>query len=205
MNKGVDRTVQLHYIDKVHSALKETGESISRVVIFQTLLSLITIALSAGVIFSDTDYTVSGFTFHVSFPLVLVSGAVAVGCLLMSQLGLVQHEDNLRDTVLRLYRELGYDDMSMANPLANPLESPNVVTIILNLYSSRSLPGTLHRLLYTSSRVLFFALFLLLPLVAQIVTCYRMVILFGWQWWLLLPVFVFTISAVYVILYFRAK
>ena len=121
----------------------------------------------------------------------------------MAQLGFVQHEDNLRNTILRLYSELGYEDPSMKNALANPLESPNIAVTVLNLYYFRSLSSLFYRILQTSSRVLFFTLFLLLPIGAQFIAGYQMIVLYGWQWWTPITFLVLFVCIGYVILHFR--
>jgi hypothetical protein len=207
MAKKPDSSLQLHYIDKVHATLLETGNLINRVIFVQTLVSLVMVALAAEVIAVDKEFSLEGLKFYVSSPLILVSGSVFIGFLLMSQLGLVKHEEKLRDTILRLYKEIEYSDQSMRDIVAHPLESPNIATIIWNLYYTRlqDRPSLAYKLLLFLSRVFFFALFLFAPLAAQFVVGYKVFLLYGTQWWSFLPYVVLVFSAIYVLSFSRDK
>lgn len=205
MKNKPDTSLQLHYIDKVHTSLIETGNLINKVVFIQTFISLIIVALATELISVDKEYSLEGLKFYISSPLILVSGSILIGFLLMSQLGLLKHEEQLRDTIFRLYEEVGYSDQSMLDLIANPLESPNVATIILNLYQSRlqKRPSFIYRLLLFFSRVFFFSIFLFFPLVTQFIVGYKLISVYGVQWWSLLPYIILAISVIYTLSFFK--
>ena len=170
MKKKPETSLQLHYIDKIHTTLVEAGSQIDKVVFAQSLVTLIILALATEIITAGREYSLEGLRLFISPPLILVSGSILIGFLLMCQFGLVKHEEKLRNTILRLYNEIGYSDPSMLDLVANPLESPNLATTILNLYYSRIQkgPNFANKVLLFSSQVFFFILFLFVPLATNI-------------------------------------
>jgi hypothetical protein len=169
----------------------------------QTLVCLILISLSIGFVSPDEEYSLAGLKFVVSPIIILVGGCILAGCLLMLQLGLVQHEDNLRNTILRLYYSLGYMDESMYDTVASPLESPSIIAVTLNLSSPQEPSSFLSRMLYRFSKTLIFTVFLYMPIVAQLIAGQKLITIAGWKWWLLIPLFVLITSVGYLLIYFR--
>jgi len=116
----------------------------------------------------------------------------------MYQLGLVHHEEQLLRTATGIYRSLGLDHPSLSDTLTNPLENPGIVTTIvaLSLKSGRRGPA------FWAVRVFAILLFLGLPLAAQVVVAYTLVVT-GASLWVIPLAAGFALSAGHVILYAR--
>ncbi len=182
MSENVDRELTLHYIDKVHTSLLETGQSINRSIVSLALLVVIILALSSGIVSVNQNISLGGFNFNVSISIVLTGGAWAIGLLFIYILGLDYHDSILRDTILRLYKSLGFSDESMFDLESNSLEFPNILTITLN---TKRMPSYfLGKAIYIISLILAFSFFLIGPIIAQIIAGYKMVLLYGATWWI---------------------
>jgi hypothetical protein len=88
---------------KLEKALWETGGRINTVLVAQSVLSLIMIAVALGLTSYPSELSVLGFRLGVSLPAFLCGGAVTAACLLMYQIGLVHHEEELLKSVLDIY------------------------------------------------------------------------------------------------------
>src|SRR5215475_9671938 len=114
------------YLSKVQTTLWETGARINWVLTVQSVFSLAMISVATGVSPYPQTVPLGSVTLAVSFPLLLCGGSLAVACLLMYQLGLVHHEEQLLRTATGIYRSLGLDHPSLSDTLTNPLENPGI-------------------------------------------------------------------------------
>lgn len=201
-DKPTSEEVSLHYIDKIHAVLLETGKRINGAILSLLICSLTLVAVSVDAIVVDRRVAIDGFQIDISPSLLLVGGSWIVGILLLYLLGLVNHEARLRFRIQKLYRSLQYEEPSMYSPTVNPLEAPNVVTVVLNLalpsriifdpawWQSREYPRfsrshRLYRAFISFTELLISLIIILLPYAAQILAGYKLLVLFGWQWWIL--------------------
>jgi len=198
-NPVQDSTVLLAYATKVEKALWETGARINSVLIAQSLLALAMISIALGVVTYPGELPLVGLKLGVSLPVLVSGGAVATGCLLMYQLGLVRHEQKLLMTVLDIYRSSGLEHASLSQQVASPFENPGVVTTVVALTVGGGDGGTA----FSAARAFVLALFIGLPLVSQLV-----IVIALWAsraWWWTIPVLVSLAMSVWLtVLYFRA-
>ena len=196
--RKADSALLSAYASKVQATLWETGARINWVLTVQSVLSLAIIAVATGLSPDPHTIPVGGVTLAVPFPLLLCGGALAVACLLMYQLGLVHHEEQLLRTAVGIYRSLGLDDPLLSDAVTNPLENPGIVTTIVALSLKRGRRGPA----FWAVRAFAILLFLGLPLAAQVVVAYTLVVAGAGLW--LIPLAVgFGLSTWHIILYAR--
>jgi len=192
-----DKSAWLDYVGRVHQSLFATGSQINKVLVGQTIGSILCIAAALGLVPVSADYNFVGLKLSVSVPILFCGAAIVIASLLMYQLGLIHHEEILRGTLERIYKSLGVDDVSMQNRLASPLEHPGVVTTVL----AQSRLGNKDTLVFRLSRLFSFALFLGLPLATQVIVGYQLISMRKLFW--LAPVcIVFVLSVWHLGLYF---
>lgn len=138
-----ESTLLLGYAAKLEKALWETGARINTVLVTQSVLSLILISVALGVTSYPNELSVLGFKLGVSVPVFLCGGAVIAACLLMYQIGLVHHEEELLKSVLDIYDSVGLKHASLSRYVAHPLENPGIITTIVALSLSPAAVGLL--------------------------------------------------------------
>jgi hypothetical protein len=193
-----DQVEVLNYIDKLHSLQTESGKAINRTYALLLGFCLLTVAVSSGMAVADTKFTIIGL--NVAFPSWAPPyiGAWLVFILYVQLLSFVSHENRLRETILALYKEIGFEHDSLKSRQVNLLEYPNVVNLIA---SSENLPLGFIDALVTLMLVV---LILISPLIAQGYVAFRMLATHGPRWWLIcsfLLIFVFMI--VYLVAFVR--
>lgn len=194
---GGESTLLLGYAAKLEKALWETGGRINTVLVTQSVLSLIIIAVALGLTSYPTELSVLGFRLGVSIPVFLCGGAVIAACLLMYQIGLVHHEEELLKSVLDIYDSVGLEHASLSRYVAHPLENPGIVTTIVALSIKAGHAGPA----FWVTRIFVLAIFLGLPLLVQIVVAFILIKTRVTLW--ALPVLLtLAISSWYVVLYF---
>jgi len=173
-------TLKLDYLSKLHSTLLETGRAVNRDMIWCMLLSFVIIILSSGLAVVDSKITLLGLNLGVPTWFIPFCTGWLLTFIFVRMLGLTFHDDRILKTILRLYRELGYDDTSLKATELSPLEHPNIMSLI---GSKENLPiGRASNLL----AVLFVAAIFLFPFIAQVFLACRMFITLGPNWWLIL-------------------
>lgn len=196
----VDPKLALDYGGKVHRALEETGRRLNQVLLGQTALSFACASIALDQVSPPSAYTVTGLEIGLSLPTILTGASLIISCLLMYQVGLVHHEERLRSTLERIYAALGFDDESMEDALASPLEHPGLATIVLA--QARTTKGL--SIAYRVTRVFVILLFLGVPLFSQALVAYRLTLL-GLLGWLVPIGFGFFLSVWHLIIYIRRE
>jgi len=194
-----DSSLLLAYAVKLEKSLWETGARINSVLIVQSVLSLAMISIALGVVTYPVELSVVGLKLGISVPVLVSGGAVATDCLLMYQLGLVHHEQELLAAVLDIYRGSGLEHVSLSQRLVSPLENPGVVTTVVGLAAK----GGHRRRAFWAARAFVLALFIGLPLASQLVIIVALALSRAWLW--AVPILAsFAVSFWLTVLYFRA-
>lgn len=175
-----EKDLTLHYIDKIHVSLIETGKAINRNLIYIVILSLLLIALGSGLLEAEKNISVAGLVFSFPYWTISYAGAWILIFYYVSFIGLIGHETRLRDAILRLYKKIGFSDQSMEELQANPLEYPNFVTTSV---SERNIGIGLAE---TPIRLIIMAVILILPLFAEGYVAYRLVAIQNYSIWMIL-------------------
>ena len=158
----------LHYIDKVHVSLLETGKGVNRYAMYVVTMSLLLVALGTGLLDAGKTISISGLS--INFPSWVISyvGAWILIFFYGSFLGLITHEQLLHSLVLRLYRSIGFSDKSMEGEWVNPLEYPGVLTISYGY----SILGKAH----SPILILYLVVLIFFPLVAEGYVAYKLLV-----------------------------
>ena len=173
--------LKVHYVDKVHQALLETGRQGTRAVLTYSALSMVAIGLCVGQISTDSQVDVTGMKVRFSGPVLVVGLAFLVTVVHMYALGMAFHESDLRATIVRIYREVGFTDVSLKDTIASPLEFPSVFTSTFK--SARKDPSVLARAMLVLDGVLKLTV-VVLPLIVDAVALRASIHTFMWlSWW----------------------
>jgi hypothetical protein len=186
------------YAGTLEKALWETGARINSVLVIQSIASILMIAISFGLVSYPTEVPVLGVKLGMSLPVLMSGGAVATGSLLMYQLGLVHHEQELLTAILDIYKSSGLAHSSLSQRVASPIENPGVVTTIVSMVIHRSN----RREWFNVIRAFVLSLFVGLPLFSQLVV---LVVLGAHRAWLATAAVGASLAAscVFTSLYFR--
>ena len=168
--------LSLDYIGRVHANLLETGKAVNRSQVSETVLAILLILLALDVIRSGSQYDAAGVQIELQAPILLVAGVVVLAAIFCFHIGLVAHEAALLGICVRIYRDLGFHDRSLDNLLASPLETPSVFTTIANVYQLVPSPRWIGKIAYRAVEVFGIGLFLGLPLLAQVVVVWYLVV-----------------------------
>lgn len=181
METEPDKEVVLHYIDKVHNGLTETVQILNRIGILLALLSIFTIALSAGLVSANQNYSFEGLNFVISYWIIIMSGAWATGILSIYYMSLDNHRTMLRDEIIQLYRSIGYENTSMKDGGTGALEVPNMMILLIEVQLFREFKTVkfIDRVITLS----IFGFISLIPIVTEIFAFYKFTILLGLVWW----------------------
>jgi hypothetical protein len=167
MNGEANENLQLDYLGKAHDALKETGQRVHATIVIQSITSLLTISLVLRVVQTDSQYQAAGLTLHADSAFFLVALSVASAALLSYLIGLMQHESDLRDLIVNMYRESGFQHRSLEVKLLNPLEYPHIITVIRSVAQRPALPHPAAVAVRWITRLAILGLMLALPIAAQ--------------------------------------
>src|SRR5258708_11793171 len=108
-----DQVNLLNYLDKLHSLQTEAGKAINRTYALTLGFCLLTISISSGVATADAKFTLLGL--NISFPSWAppLVGAWLIFIMYAQLLSFVSHETRLRNTILSLYEEIGFEHDSL--------------------------------------------------------------------------------------------
>ena len=199
-NRSQDETLPLHYIDKIHAVLIETGRGINYAMIATVVLSIVVLSLSAGAISVDKEFSFGGLKFEVTSWVVLFGGTSLICVLHIYFLALSNHEHHLREIIIRLYKSVGLSDESLNETKIHPLESPNMFALIFEeTYVGKS--ALTKNFFGVIDTVLLLTLFLL-PLAVEIIVGYKVSSLLNWAWWAISSfAFLLLMSGSYIVAY----
>lgn len=133
----VDREVTLTYIDQTYQTLSKVWSARSWVVLATTVLSLISLGASTGVLTTDGSFSLSGFKLTVSLPVFLVIGNIVLTALVDSWYGLTTRAQIFRERIVSYYKSLGFCNRDMVHWTTSPFRAPSVYDLLVGLY----LPG----------------------------------------------------------------
>ena len=162
--RSPDQSMLLAHAGKLERALWETGARINWVLVIQSIASFIVISIVAGIVSYATEVSVLGLKLSLSPPVLISGCSVAIGCLLMYQLGLVHHEQQLLVDVLDIYKGCGLVHSSLSRRIASPIENPGVVSTVVAVAAQRAPRRTWFQFI----RAVVLGLFIGLPLCSQV-------------------------------------
>src|SRR5215510_928056 len=172
----VERQLILHYIDKTHQTYLEIWRSFNRTAIFQILLSLLVIALSTGLISVTQEISITGHKLESSYWLVLFVSLWILGCCFAYLIALTIHGEYLEAIIFRLYKKIGFEDETLNRKL-HPLAPPDIFNLMTLHFDSKVFEVIMLLLLA--------AVTLLIPIAAEIMAGYRLIVILGVKWWLI--------------------
>jgi len=179
--RDTDIVLRLTVLDKQVATFQRVELVASRLVTAQVLLSLLLIALSAGLVSTEEALEVTGIKLELPFWLGLGSGAVAVA--VVTVLGVMhdRHAHHLNRAIVSAYEELGLTAPREAEERGLGLMSGSG-DIAANLFRRVGVS------VFAVTQALAVAcLFALLPLIAQLVVLTKLAGDFGWTWSVWLP------------------
>ncbi len=138
---SINPELLLRYSGKVETVLWETGARINSVLVTQSIVSVVIIALALGLAAYPGELSLAGMKLGVSLPMLLCAGSLAAACLLMYQVGLVHHEQRLLRAILDIYASMGIEHWSLSPSIVHSLENPGIVTTIVALAMKDGAPG----------------------------------------------------------------
>jgi hypothetical protein len=174
-----DEQFALHYIDKLHTTLLETGKVLNRLTIVITGGSIALIALASGIVSVEQKLSILGATISMPPSLIVLLGVCLLALLFVHFVALINHEERIGNSILRLYGKLGFHDSSMSDVESNPLEYPNVITTAVSAENVGLGPAR-----WLAGGMVILAL-LILPFAADVYACYRLALVYGPAWWLI--------------------
>jgi hypothetical protein len=137
----VDKEVTLKYIDQTYQTLSKVWSARSWVVLATTVLSLVSLGASTGVLTTDGSFPLSGFKLTVSLPVFLWIGNVILTALVISWYGLTTRAQIFREQIVSYYKSLNFCSRDMLHWTTSPFRAPSVYDLLVGLY----LPGGVGR------------------------------------------------------------
>jgi hypothetical protein len=163
--KTSNQDALFNYMDKVYNSFSETLKSYNRLGLSYFMLTSFIVLISLGAI-SVNSFTMLNINLIAPLWLILIGGVwVNYGLILFISI-LGKHLNSLENTLLRLYKSVGYEDKSMFYLIGSPIRRMTVRT------SSYCLITLL----------IFFVLSF--PLISSIFAFYKLIYIFGWVWWM---------------------
>ena len=102
------QTIKLHYIDKLHTTLFESGRSETHNTVAQIVMSVAIILVVSGSVKFDSHVSIAGLTVTASIPLLLVTAACVLGTLVLIASVRLMHEERIRKAIICVYESLGF-------------------------------------------------------------------------------------------------
>jgi hypothetical protein len=115
-----DQSVFLHYIDKLFATSNALSATAHRSILVATVLSLILLGLSGGAISAQEKITYQGVGLRVPLAVFLTGGAIAVTTLIVESAVIQSQRIRYRAEIVRLYRDLGFDDRTLDDRVIHP-------------------------------------------------------------------------------------
>jgi|JFJP01.1.fsa_nt_gi hypothetical protein len=178
-----DKEVTLNYIDKLHNSLQLVGKILHSFIKWNFFVCIILIFISIGEIKFIQKSTFFGFEFEFSIKLLMIVLSCLISWMLAQITGLLNQETEIRDSILRLYSEISFEDSSMSDKEANPLEYPSYWTIPFRekIYG-KSKTSSIYLILVGLIGILLIFIF---PLIVQILVFINLIDVIGAKWWLI--------------------
>jgi hypothetical protein len=181
------RDLTLHYLGEVTVGLSKCYDRAHRALVSEVLLSLIVLALCAGLVSAADEVEISGLKFELSSWVLLAGGATLLLPLLASYASQTAQAARLRQEVVALYRKLGFEYAGLDDRARSPFVPPVVGPLTAGLLGRARRPLWM-RVLYDWPLTLVLAgAVVLLPLAAQTAAMLKLTSAFGWRLYIWLP------------------
>jgi hypothetical protein len=195
-----ENDLQLHYINKIHDALKENGQAINRTGLLLFLFSIGIIALSFGLASTDQAISVVGLKLIFPFWIILGGGALIIEALFIFFCSLNLHRTSLRRILKSLYESAGYkEDTFNSEADVDVILNPDFITLIGEPSMGKVATSFDHRFI-SVTKFLFLFFLDIFPIAAILIAYFKIITQFNWLWFLLIPVFM--LAFLIAILYF---
>ena len=182
---GTDIETLRNYIDKVDRAFVSTAASESRLLLANSLISVVLGAVGLGAVSVDERIEIQGIAFSAPLSSLLLAGAVASVTLTTLFWATVSHASSLQLELMRLYGQAGFEVPAGTDSSRNPWASAGPFeTAVPGAEPSRFKVLAPIELLLGVAVVVVLAL---MPIAAQAIACVRASQALGGDWaWLLL-------------------
>ena len=147
----VDRELTLHYIDKLHNSLLESGRATSRSVGLVAVLSIGVLALSMGIATLQEEVAIGGAVLAMQSWVVLIGLSLVLAGAYFHLWGTAAHDHRVGTIILQQYSLLGFDPPLKETREPHPLAYADVFTTITNLGGLDLGAGRVGRFLSTIS------------------------------------------------------
>jgi hypothetical protein len=127
-----DVEITLHYIDKLFTSYRDMVTAHSRIILTRTMLALLLLAVSGGVVSAKGELSIAGFGVRVPLTIFLTGGTVFVGSSVALGRGMVSQTIQMRREIVRLYTRIGFQDRTMYGRVINPFR----IASLLNIWTS---------------------------------------------------------------------
>jgi hypothetical protein len=197
----IDKQLSLQFMNQLTTTLFQTGRIKNRVFILLLLLSLIVLGICSGTIEASDTIVFSGINFKVPTWVMLIISNWIVGVIMVYHLALFAHAEILEAEIYSIYKSLGYDIKREWILKSSPFRYPDFHNMMMNMLHSgvQEIASIVISFLYMVT--VFFG-----PIVAQFLSSYRLVSIFGWTWWIILNcTLVLIVSILYAIGWVRER
>jgi hypothetical protein len=177
----------IQIIDRTYEFMQRLWDTSNRILLTQTVLSILTIGLSVGMLSVEEQIEIGGLKVKLAIWILVGGGAFLVGVLLMSFYTIESHAMILGDQLRTLYREAG--GKLLDYPVDTIFDTPNVMVSSIS-FLNRPKPNRFAFLIKLDNVTTFAAvatLILLLPLAAEVLAAVKVSSSFGWKWWSWFP------------------
>ena len=177
---AVDRELLLHYIDKLHGSLLETGRTMNRVILWMAILSLFALAIAIGVVESDGILAMSGVNFRLPISVLLLGSSGLLAILFVYFLALSKYEERIKTAIISMYDDLDFTQIREDEDVIHPLEFPNMILLLFISDRLRRPPSRTRDVIAVT---VVFMVISALPIAAEIASFLRVIQVHGVTWW----------------------
>ena len=120
----------LHYIDQLFASMNKLGALANRILLIQSVLSLILLSLSAGVADTKKELDVGGLGLTASLYIFLTVGALLIVALAIMFAVVERHSMEFGKEIESGYVSIGYNVPTMRRRIANPLRGASLFSTL---------------------------------------------------------------------------
>ena len=171
------------HIDKLFSNLQRSWDIRGRLFVATTILSVMLIGISSGVLSEVSNISAGGLNIKVSVTVLTCVGIFGVTIIFWALVAIDLHSDRMRDEIIRLYNSLGYSDQGLLDFARTPLEGPDAIHAALCAWKTRE-KGSNWLFFVTDilGSIIASAVFIFLPIGSQITGSLWLVSQYNWHW-----------------------
>jgi hypothetical protein len=194
MNPEKSTNITLDYIQKLYGNMQAAGKYSNQLSFINTLLTALLFAFSIGIVDIKNNFSVSGLSFELQMTkqILLLITSFLISATFMFASGMGAHSGLLREQIIRLYKEIGFNDLSFLSTPASVLEYPSIVGHTVGfmdrLSSEKPSPG------YFFYRFFFILVLIAMPLAIQAISILI-------QWSLSNGISIFVVASTFVIIW----